>query len=280
MTKSLSVALKAHYAQPVTTIARCWKVTRTDDQVFGFTDFSLDLTVDGVLYEKATGITASNIKTSNKLDVDNLEVDSVLSADTITDTDLLAGLWDYAYVEIFEVNWADLTMGINPQRSGRIGEVRTGRTRFTAELRGLTQGLAQTIGSVYGVNCDADLGDARCKVDLSGFTATPTVTAVTDNANFTASALTHGTTYFDFGKVTFSTGLNAGLSMEVKTFLSGGSIELQLPMPYDVAIGDAFEIVAGCDKLPATCRDKFNNIINNRGYGMFVPGTDSMVSGT
>ena len=275
--KTISDALAAHLAQPVTTLATCWKVTRGDGSTFGFCDFSADILFDEQLYKAASGIAASNIKTSDKLDVDNLEVDSILSADTLTDADLLAGLWDGARVEIFLVNWADLSMGALSLRSGFIGEVKTGRTKFTAELRGLSQKLQQSIGRVYGIDCDADLGDARCQISLSGFTVSASVSTVTDGAHFTAAALTQADGYFDAGLITFTSGANAGRKMEVKTFTTG-VVNLQQPMPFALAVDDTFSIHAGCDKSLATCRDRFNNVINFRGFP-YIPGSDRMVSG-
>ena len=53
--KTASPALLAHMAQGTTTIAWCWKVTRTDGEVFGFTSVDRDLTIDGVTYAAATG---------------------------------------------------------------------------------------------------------------------------------------------------------------------------------------------------------------------------------
>jgi uncharacterized phage protein (TIGR02218 family) len=60
-----------------------------------------------------------------------------------------------------------------------------------------------------------------------------------------------------------------------------GSADLQLfePFPYDVAIGDTFEMVAGCDRTLNTCVVKFNNLKNFRGYGVFIPGIDAILQG-
>lgn len=277
--KTLDADLLTHLAGAVTTLATLWKITRTDGAVYGFCDHSADIVYGGVTYLATSGISASNITTSAALDVDNLEVHSVLSADTLTDADLLAGLWDFAAVEIFQINREDHSMGTLPLRSGTLGEVRTGRANFSAELRGLTQQLQQTIGRVYGVLCDADLGDTRCGVALAGFTVAGTVTAVSDAANFTASALAGAAGLYNYGKITFTGGANTGLAMEVRNHASGGVLTLQLPMPYAVAINDTFSIHPGCDKTIATCQATFSNIANHRGFP-HVPGTDRLMSGT
>ena len=275
-----SAALKAHFAGDYLTVATLWKVTRTDGALFYFTDHDQNILYQGATYLAATGYVPSAVQTSAGLQVDNLEVTSVLDSAFITDADLAAGLWDYAEVIIMVVNWADLTMGDMIIRRGKLGEVTTGKLSFVAELRGMMQHLQQEIGLLIMPTCNADLGDARCQVTLASFTSTGTLTAVTDNAHFTDSSLAGATGLFDYGKLTWTGGLNDGLAMEVKGFTSGGAIVLQQPMPYAVAIGDTFSISQGCDKSTGAggCT-KFSNIINFRGYP-HLPGMDRMVSGT
>ena len=52
-------------------------------------------------------------------------------------------------------------------RSGSLGEVRRTGTAFTAEVRGLAHYLQQPKGRLFQYGCDADLGDARCGIDLT-----------------------------------------------------------------------------------------------------------------
>lgn len=275
--KATGMALKAHMAGQLTTLATLWKVTRRDAQVFCFTDHDADIEYQGHTYAAATGFTASAIRTSATLDVDNMEAEGMLSSETITDADLLAGLWDYAEFAILRVNYADLTMGHEVLRAGTLGNVRTGRQHFAVELRGMTQPLQQTVGRVYTPACDADFGDARCGISLAGWTVTGTVTSVASQSAFTDTGRGESADYFSFGLLTFLTGGNAGYAMEVKTF-SAGAFVLQQSMPNPIQVGDTHSVHAGCDKLLFTCIAKFANIVNFRGFP-HVPGTDRMVSG-
>ena len=272
--------LKAHFGGDYLTLATLWSVARVDGTMFYFTDHDQDIIYQGATYLAASGYVPSAVQTSAGLQVDNLEVTSVLDSAFITDAELVAGLWDYAEVVIMVVNWADLTMADMVIRRGRMGEVSAGKMSFVAELRGMAQNLQQEIGRLIMPTCNADLGDSRCQVVLSGFTSTGTLTAVTDGAHFTDSGLAGATGLFNYGKLTWTAGLNDGLSMEVKTFTTGGAIVLQQPMPYAVAVGDTFSISQGCDKSTGAggCT-KFSNIINFQGYP-HLPGTDRMVSGT
>jgi uncharacterized phage protein (TIGR02218 family) len=274
----MSVGLEAHYQSETTTVATCWKATLRNGTVYGFTDHTENITFNSVVYQADAGYTPTSIATTENLSVDNLEVVGMLSDESIADADIEAGLWDYAEIEIFEVNYKDLTQGALGKRKGWLGEVRTGRTVFTAELRGMTQKLQQNIGELYSPSCRATLGDARCGLNLTPFTFTGTVETVTSNRQFTDSGLVNADAYFDYGLITWTGGLNVGLSMEVKTY-TVGAVLLQLPMPYSVQVGDSFSLVAGCGKRKIEdCKTKFNNVVNFRGEAD-MPGNDALYKG-
>ena len=181
MKTGISSGLLAHYAQGTTTLCVCWKVARTDGVVFGFTDLDHDLVIDGVKYEARSGVTPTDFQAESRLAVDNLEVAGFLDSDNIVPSDLLAGLWDFARVEIFLVNWQDLTQGIDILMTGHIGAVSQKNQTFTAELRGLANAYAQTIGEVFQPGCRATLGDARCGVSMGPYSVTGTLAGVSSS---------------------------------------------------------------------------------------------------
>ncbi len=55
------------------------------------------------------------------------------------------------------------------------------------------------------------------------------------------------------------------------------TLDLWEPMPAPIVTGDAFQVVAGCDKSLASCRDKFANVVNFRGFPD-LPGNDYAVA--
>jgi uncharacterized phage protein (TIGR02218 family) len=286
--RTIAPALAAHYAQRATTIATCWHIVRTDGAVFGFTSHDQDLTVDGVVYAAATGMSRSAISGNADLSVDNLEAHGVFDSDAITDEDLRAGVWDHAAVRVFDVNWADPSMGQVAQLRGWVGEFTVVRSTYTAELRSLAAAFLTPIGELVGPGCTATVGDARCTVDLTDYTATGEVTAVTDARIFatdlpTATVrLTPTSTgtppdgYFDAGLVTWLTGANTGRRMEVKTSAADGSVELQLPMVDAITPGDTFSVSSGCAKSREVCTAKFGNLVNFRGFPD-LPGIDKVM---
>ena len=86
--------------------------------------------------------------------------------------------------------------------------------------------------------------------------------------------------WFTRGLVTFTSGANAGRAQEVKRHTLTGTdatIELWQPMALAIAPGDTFTITAGCDKQFATCRAKFANAVNFRGFP-HMPGNDYILA--
>jgi uncharacterized phage protein (TIGR02218 family) len=216
------------------------------------------------------------------LAIDNLTVMGALATDTLNEHDLAAGLYDDAAIEIWRVNWAAPDQRVL-MRKGNLGQVTRGKTAFQAEVRGLAHKLNQSVGRAYGYGCDADLGDARCTIDLTNplFVGSGTVASVIDARRFTVSGLgTFADAWFGGGKLAWTGGANAGLAMEIKRHavtVTQVSIELWRAMSEAVAIGDAFAITAGCDKQFTTCKAKFANSVNFRGFP-YMPGNDAIAS--
>jgi len=104
-------------------------------------------------------------------------------------------------------------------------------------------------------------------VGTPGVDATGTVTNPTSRYAFTDTSRTEADNYFRYGLLTWTSGNNNGYSMEVKSYtLSGTAFELFEPMPYDIQIGDTYDLYAGCDKQASTCKTKFSNFVNFRGF--------------
>lgn len=275
--KTLPSGLQTHLDSGTTTLAWCWKITRTDGAVFGFTDHDLALTFGGTTYELESGFVPSEIRAAQDFSVDAQDVEGALSSDRITETDILDGRWDNAEVEVWRVNWTATDQRVLMRR-GNLGDIRRGRTSFVAEVRSLAHWLNQTVGRTYQFSCDADLGDARCGVNLASplWSATGTVTTLSGSRGFTAAALgSFGTDTFTLGVVTWTSGANAGRKAEIASFV-GGTITLFEAPIRPIAMGDGFTVSAGCDKQFATCAAKFGNGVNFRGFP-HMPGEEAVL---
>ena len=81
---------------------------------------------------------------------------------------------------------------------------------------------------------------------------------------------------FDGGKILWTSGANAGRSMDIKAY-SPGLIVLQSAMPYPIAVGDTYTAVPGCGKrIIEDCAGRYNNALRFRGEP-YRPGIDQLM---
>lgn len=166
--KTITAEMRTHLDGELTSICTCWKITRQDGERFCFTDHDHPLTIDGDLYKASTGFTRSAIVSDATLSADNMEIDGFLDDESITEDDLRIGKFDYADVEVFAVNWQNISDGIVKLRKGLFGEIQVMPSGlFKVELRGLTQLFAMQVGEIYAPECRTDLGSDKCKVPLN-----------------------------------------------------------------------------------------------------------------
>ncbi|WP_420133351.1 DUF2163 domain-containing protein [Rhodopseudomonas sp.] len=280
--RSIPNALQAKLDSGVTTLAQCWIVRRRDGAVLGFTDHDRDLAIEGVSCRAGTGFTASEAAQRFDLSVDGAEISGALADDLLNEADLAAGHYDAAAIESWLVDWTEPALRLLTAR-GRLGEVRREGRAFTAELRGLADLLSQESGRLYTASCGADLGDGRCRVDLGGaaWRGEGSVAAAFGVSTFAVAGLGgFAAGLFTGGRLSWRSGANAGASIEIKQHrVVGGEVRLSLwqAMAEPVAPGDGFVITAGCDKNFATCRDRFGNAANFRGFPQ-IPGNDFVVA--
>lgn len=273
--QQITEALADHLDGEVTTLATCWKITRRDSEVLCFTDHDADLVIGGETYRAATGMTPSAVTSQAGLSIDNLELEGLIRDDGITEADLLAGRYDHAELNIFLVNYAAPAEGSLHLKTGWLGEVSLRDGMFVVEVRGISAALNQTIGEVYTPTCRAKLGDGRCKIDLEDYAHSGSITALDGVQAFYDSSREEADGYFAYGTITFTSGANEGLSMEIRDY-ANGRFGLFLPLPNPLQTGDAYDAVAGCDKRFDTCMARFSNALNFRGEP-HVPGTDRIL---
>lgn len=278
----MSTAIDDHLALGTTTVCRAWAVTRRDGTVMGFTDHDRDLAFDSVQFRASTGVTAKALQQSTGLSVDNSEAIGALTSEAFSEADILAGRFDGAGVQVWLVNWADVSARKLLFR-GSLGEIERTGGGFRAELRGLAETLNQPQGLVYQRTCSAVLGDSRCRFDLSslGYSDERPAETVLDRRQFQFAGFTgFDDRWFEGGRFVVLTGAAAGLIGVVKNdrlSADGRSIELWQSLGAEIAAGDIVRVEAGCDKRADTCRLKFNNFLNFRGFPD-IPGEDWLMS--
>ncbi len=259
-----------------------WQITRTDGVVFRFTNHDMVIRRNEHDYTPMSSLNATAKQKIEGLKERNIDFRGVITSDLITYEDLLAGKFREARIDEALIDWRYPWAGTFAQFTYWVVSTRFSGEVWEAQVEGITHRLKISTGRVLGRTCDVkNFGDNRCKMDSTLFTWEGTVTAIdvprkvffTDEPDIIAKA----NNYFKYGTCRFISGLNDNIKMEVGEFTGGsGRIKLWLKMPYNIEIGDTFRIVAGCNRLLKTCRDKFDNVINFQGFP-FIPGTDSML---
>ncbi|NKB51644.1 MAG: DUF2163 domain-containing protein [Rhizobiaceae bacterium] len=279
--RKFSTAMSEHLTQRSTTLCTCWILRRRDGQVLGFTDHDQSLQVAGISCQAITGFQPSQAVSELGLSTDNQEIEGVLDSAAISERDLLAGAYDGARIEIWMVNWRSPDQS-HLMRVARFGEVIRQDHLFKVQLDGQAEQLNQNHGRSFSRDCDAVLGDARCGVNLttSAYKSSGEVLQIVDRLTLGCSGLDgFDAGWFAHGQLTWLSGENTGLSVEISSSRSDRDDRLNLwkAMPSAPAIGDTFSITAGCDKSFKTCRSKFANQLRFRGFP-HMPGTDFALS--
>ena len=256
------------------TLARCWLIETVRGVKLGFTSHTRDLTYDNLLYNSTLGLQMADLRSLEGSIPDTTNVSAFLSV--LNEQAMSAGVFDQAYMEIFLLNYHNLSLGKVIEKVGYLGEISRVDGIFTAELRGLSQVLDTKVGRLYAISCDAVLGDARCKVDLLAnpdFFKTGTVSDVTSESTFIVSD-SYEDSKFNQGSLHFTSGANSGFARNIR-LQKGDTIITYLPFPYPINTGDEFQMTVGCDKKPTTCSGKFSNKVNFRGFD-YVPTNEDV----
>jgi uncharacterized phage protein (TIGR02218 family) len=276
--RDLPSGLTAAIDSGAASLATAWILTRSDGVKLGFTDHDRDITVEGVACAAATGWTAGAAETDLWLKAGTATATGALDSAALTEADIAAGRYDGAGVEAWRLDWTAPENAVLLWRGTIARLVRTG-SAFTAEIEGPLWLLERAAGRTYGKLCDAVLGDARCAADVSGpaFNGAGAVASPNDGRRLLVTGLdAFSVAWFAGGRLTWSTGANAGAVQTVASHLVGETgvvLVLEEAALQPVAAGDGFAIRAGCDKRFSTCLSKFANIMNFQGFPD-IPGDD------
>jgi uncharacterized phage protein (TIGR02218 family) len=278
--RKITDSFKQILQNDVTTLALCWKITKTNTSQLFFTEANHDIKIDNQIYRASTGLSSSAIKEDSSFAIDNLDIEGILDSEIIKAEDILAGIYDNAMIEIFLV---DLTTNDENQnktnvlflKRGYIGNIKIiGNNKFIAEINGFLESGKQNITCRYGTTCRANLGDERCKFNLESFTHQGFVSEVFDNKTFKDVTTSQENGYFDHGAILLFHNLKFIHKGNVKFFINQ-TFELFEPTNINLEPGMIYYASIGCDKSANTCVTKFNNIVNFRGEP-HIPGIEKL----
>ena len=189
MPHSLSAGLITSLTATSTTLNKLVSVVRTDGYTIGFTDYDLPIVYSGITYQPTDAGAVSSFTQSIGSGIDTADFAGLMTAARVTESDLRYGLYDNASVAVYLINPNSVSDGAYTLGKGYIGEVRYGNGAFTAESRGLTQVLRQTVGEVISRTCRCgSVYDVRCGVTKATYTFNRTVSAINSSATAVASA--------------------------------------------------------------------------------------------
>lgn len=240
-----------HKAVPcMTRWAQIWIIERTDGEIFRFTSLDQNMDWFGNEYESCDSLVPSASEGVSEVDdAGNMDLSGAVGPAGITEEALFAGLFDGATVEAWLVNWG----GEDYHKlliKGTFGPVETTATGFKVELLGDGAKLMQTpLIRLLQPDCRWEFGDEFCQKPLAPLTVTGTIDSGLGQRQFVDAARVEVAGYFTRGKVTFTTGSNAGISAEIKEHSSGGVFELWPRLAFGISAGDQYSMIPGCTNL-------------------------------
>ncbi len=235
----------------------------------GVTYLANSILIDGLKYKASVG-----------LEVDQQQITiSALATDTVSGgapflQALRDGAFDGCEIDRMRVFFSDrvggTAIGAVTLFKGRLGTVdQIGRT--SAKLTVNSDLVLLDIDmprNIYQPTCLHTLYDSGCTLIKNAFGSNGTV-----GAGSTASLInwSGANANFQQGSITFTSGVNVGVTANVNAVVAGTSLTLGYPLQSTPAAGDTFTVYYGCDHTPGTCQSKFGNLTNFRGFPYVPP---------
>ena len=189
---TLSPSLQAQLTSNQPTLAWCWKITRTDGGTIRLTSLDRDITLDGT-YQALGGYVPSAVDTEIGWNSQNQNLEAILDSPAITEADLERGLYDYARIECFLIDYLNPpNLTENPPNRiivyrAVLGKITKSNVRYSFEARGYEYLLNNKIGSITSKLCRARFGDTTCGVNLANHSHALSVVTASSRRQFTLS---------------------------------------------------------------------------------------------
>lgn len=264
MEKGIPLALQETYDSPAVTDCLLVRIMTKDGRLFGLTDLDVNVYYDPAAYDPFDtgddwgpawhyadngGVAMSRLEQAADMSVDNAEFTILPGDDSVTEEELLAGLFDLAEVRIYRVNYRSLGDGHELVAAGQMGNTEVSENFGKVEFRSMTDLLKQPEADLYTIPCKHIFGGPKCPKPYDWTAGTVTAVDPTDAMRvFADSALTPDNNFYVPGVVEWLTGANAGIQMEIDQN-TAGTFALSLGMPSAIQIGDTFRVRQDCSKI-------------------------------
>jgi len=260
---------RVFFDRELDTVATFWRIYRRDGCALAFTTHDRDLTFGGMRHLAAPGMIPAAIRLTAELANDSAEVQGALAHDSIRESELAAGLFDDAAIEIGAVDWTSLEH--HTLYTGQIGRIEDDEVQFSAELRSNKSLLEQDLVPRTSPTCRAVFCGPGCGLSAVRFTSQKLLEEVDLEGNRVRFAGVDGEAHVD-GRLRFMAGPQTGLALGIID-ADGDWLVLDRPLVAGTLPGTRTELREGCDHTIATCAGRFANAANFRGEP-FLPGND------
>jgi uncharacterized phage protein (TIGR02218 family) len=214
------------------------------------------------------------------VEVDTLVFDCIPGGATVGGEPLLSairqGVFDGAELTLYRAfmpTYGNTSAGAVTMFVGRVAEIDAGRSLATFSVNSHLELLNQNMPvNLFASGCANTLFDASCTLSMSAFATNGTAASGSTQSVINTNSLSQASGYFSLGQLTFTSGANEGFSRTIQQHTHGSpsTVSLISPFPSAPAPGDTFTIYPGCDKTEATCANKYQNLLNFRGFP-FIP---------
>lgn len=280
------------FANSVLPLCHCVLIELTNGEKLGYTNFSQDLSIDGVTFRSRQALDPTALERKLGIQSDNQEFRGAFS-DDIDENLIFSERFQEARIITAIVNWQNLPDSLldlpdEQVQIGYVGEIKSlGRESYTLEnLTEASINLRQSRDEKISPSCRWAFGqnngnESGCRKEVPVYE-----TQVADVSNRRVFQVWGEYQNLAWGKCTFTEGGNKSATYAIYRIMpvsGGGKTEIQLFTEASdvVAVHDGVILAAGCDKTYNTCKNIWNNTINFGNipsFGNFMPGNDFLLS--
>lgn len=261
--------MRVFFDRELDTVATFWRIYRRDGAALAFTSHDRDLSFGGIRHLAAPGMIPAAIRLTSQLTNDSAEVQGALNHGSIRESELAAGLFDEAAIEIGAVDWVSLDH--HTLYTGQIGRIEDDTSQFAAELRSTKSLLEQDLVPRTSPTCRAEFCGRGCGLSAVRFTSVRALASIDLEGNRARFTGLDGEAHVD-GRLRFIAGPQTGVTFGIVD-ADDDWLVLDRPLVPGTPIGASAQLREGCDHTIATCSARFGNSANFRGEP-FLPGND------
>jgi len=266
------------------TMADLYTFTLVGGSVLRYSAAPTALIANGNYFALGPKFERSKTKVVIGTQVDELEIKAYPeTTDLIDAIPFLEAAWqgqlDGALLQLeraFMPTYGDTTPGTVILFAGRISDIDCSRTGIDIKCRSHLELLnIQMPRRLWQSSCTHVFGDGMCQFNRSSLQATFSAGAGSTQAQVATTISPSPANLYVQGTIIGVTGANAGSNRTVAN-MDGSWVYVKLAFLSPIVVGDEFQLLPGCDRTIATCKNVFNNAIHFGGFP-YIPTPETAV---